>query len=583
VEDARMIPTEQPPDDSSTLFLKKDQNAEMDLRSKVAILEAGQEGMEKEIKTLRLLLERTIEHRQKSHSDLVLILAGLVSKLPINDIGFTVAKLVEHNSQVSEILTTLIKGKADESLPQPASLKLFEQTQQELAAAIKPAVAELLALDVPLEPDALTSLNSDPEFFFTPRMVRANRCFVKGQLPRERIVKEFGEEALIFFNDLTTDPKLNPRPKTEDILLGFKPDFEALLQQQPALIPEKREALKKLHQQVQQSRSATETARAQKRAFARLSFILELLHYYKNRNTEASESLYAQLLPVLVEHMVVTGSSGLDEKLIVSAEGLLAFIINQDHRQMVVNNIGKSGGLAGSLKYVLRFRMENQPGSLIQEFIKHLVPAQKAAPALAVILRLIRPEMQRAFVQSIKSTDRLPRPEAEALSKALQTELGLADMELEAKALTTIPPEMERKIAWDNIKELITKRADSADIAAAIRDRLHHKYDADELKQSWIVLIEADVMTLIKTFCQIPYLPDGTNDPIARNVIETYAIRLMHEKYAPTYQKVVNSLKSMLKANPGNAVPFNFVALIKWVEPEAAKKLSEDVQLPAAA
>jgi hypothetical protein len=96
-------------------------------------------------------------------------------------------------------------------------------------------------------------------------------------------------------------------------------------------------------------------------------------------------------------------------------------------------------------------------------------------------------------------------------------------------------------------------------------------------------LIEADVMTLIKTFCQIPYLPDGTNDPIARNVIETYAIRLMHEKYAPTYQKVVNSLKSMLKANPGNAVPFNFVALIKWVEPEAAKKLSEDVQLPAAA
>ena len=558
---------------------------EMDLRSKLAILEAGQEGLEKELKALRLMLERTIEHRQKSHSDLVLILAGLVSKLPINDIGFTVAKLVEHNSQVGEILTTLIKGKADENLPQPASLKLFEQTQQELAAAVKPAVEELLALDLPFDPDTLTALITDPELFFTPRMVRANRCFVKGQLPRERIIKEFGEAALIFFNDLTTDPKLNPRPKTEDILLGFKPDFEALLQQHPAVIPDKREALTSLHKKVQQSKGATETARAQKRAFARLSFILELLHYYKNRNTEASESLYAQLLPVLVEQMVVTGSSGLDEKLIAPTERLLAFIINQDHRQMVVNNIGKSGGLATTLKYVLRFRMENppQPGPLMQEFIKHLIPAQKAATALAVILRLIRPEMQKLFVQSVKTTDRLPRAEGEALAKALQTELGLTGMDLEAKALTSIPPEMEKQIAWENIKELISKRADPAVIATAIHDRLHRKYNTDELKQSWMVLIEADVITLIKTFCQIPYLPDGSTDEIARNVMETYAIRLTHEKYAATYQKVVNSLKSMLKANPGNALPFNFVALIKWVDPDAGKKLSDDVQLPAAA
>ena len=141
---------------------------------------------------------------------------------------------------------------------------------------------------------------------------------------------------------------------------------------------------------------------------------------------------------------------------------------------------------------------------------------------------------------------------------------------------------MERKLAWDNVKELISKRADSTVIAAAIRDRLRHKYDADELKQSWIVLIEADVMTLIKTFCQIPYLPDGTTDAIARNVMETYVIRLTHEKYAATYHKVVNSLKSMIKANPGNATPFNFLTLIKWVDPEAAKKLSDDAQIPAA-
>ena len=578
-----MIPTEHPP--AAPASVAEIQTGWQELKSKVAVLEAGQEGLEKEIKALRLMLERTIEHRQKSHTDLVLILSGLVSKLPINDIGFTVAKLVEHNAQVSEILTTLIKGKAEENLPQPASLKLLEQTQQELAAAVKPAVAELLALEVPFESGLLTALITQPELFFSPRMTRANRCFVKGQVPRERIVKEFGEEALVFFNDLTTDAKLNPRPKTEDILLGFKVDFAALFQQHPALIPDKREALMALHQSMQQSKAATETARAQKRAFARLSFMLELLHYYKNRNTEASEGLYAQRLPGLVEQMVLSGATGLDEKLIASAESLLAYIINHDHRQMVMNNIGKAGDLASTLKFVLKCRMENlpQPGPLMHEFIKHLVPAQKTAPALAVVLRLIKPDMQKLFVQMIKTTDRLPRAEAEALAKALQAELGLPVLEVEARtAPANLPVGTEKLPAWENIKELISQRADPAVIAAAIRDRLHQKYDAGELKQSWMVLIEADVMTLIKTFCQIPYLPDGTTDAIAQNVMETFVIRLTHEKYAATYNKVVNSLKSMIKANPGNAMPFNFLALIKWVDPEAAKKLSEEVQPPAA-
>ena len=73
-----MIPTEQSP--AATDAPVSAGEIEMDLRSKVSILEAGQEGLEKEIKALRLMLERTIEHRQKSHSDLVLILAGLVSK-----------------------------------------------------------------------------------------------------------------------------------------------------------------------------------------------------------------------------------------------------------------------------------------------------------------------------------------------------------------------------------------------------------------------------------------------------------------------------------------------------------------------
>ena len=186
--------------------------------------------------------------------------------------------------------------------------------------------------------------------------------------------------------------------------------------------------------------------------------------------------------------------------------------------------------------------------------------------------------MQQLFTQLVRSTDRLSRPEAETLSKSLRSELGLAVLEPEAAPPAAGPV---KPPAWESVKELMANRADPTAIAAAIRDRLHHKYDADELKQSWLILIEGDVLTLIKTFCQIPYLPDGTTDAIARNVLETYVVRLTHEKYATTYNKVVNSLKNMVQANPGNAIPFNFVTLVKWVDPEAAKKLSAEAHIPA--
>jgi hypothetical protein len=581
-EDCGMIPTDHPA--AAPASLEEIQKEWVELKLKVGGLEAGQEILEKENKALRFLLERTIEHRQKSHGELVLILAGLVGKLPINDVGFTVSKLVEHNAHVSEILTTLLKGKAEEGMPQPASLKQFEQTKRDLALALKPAVAELIKLDVPFEPEMLQSLATQPELFFSHKVVRANRCFVKGQVPRERIVKEFGEEALEFFNDTTTDAKLNPRPKPEEIVLAFKVDFESLLQH-ATLPPDKRQKLLALHQQIQRSRALTEQSRAQKISFAKLSFMLELLNYYKNQSTEASEGVYAQRLPGLIEQMIISSSqqSRLNEKLIAPAESLLAFIINQDQRHMAVNNVGKGGGLARTLKFVLKFRTENpaEPNQLMPEFVKHLVPAEKSAPALAVVLRLIKPDMQRLFVRTVKSLDKLPRAEAEALSQALATELGLVELPDEAN-MRAVPPEMAKQMAWENIKELIAQRAEPAVIAAAIRDRLRANYNAEELKQSWLVLIEADVMTLIRTFCQLPYLPDGSTDAIAQNVMETYVRRLTHEKYSATYNKVVNSLKNMCQANPSSPTLVNFLALIKWVDADAAKKLSAEVQMPVA-
>src|SRR5262249_32803713 len=151
-------------------------------------------------KALRFLLETIIEHRQKSHGELVMMLTGLVSKLPINDVGVVVSKLVEHQNNLSQFLAGKINGSAETALPAPEILKTLEQTKRDLAAALKPEVDELIRLEAPLEHELLRSLPSNPELFFSPRFVRTTRCFVKGHLPRERIIREFGEPALIFFN-----------------------------------------------------------------------------------------------------------------------------------------------------------------------------------------------------------------------------------------------------------------------------------------------------------------------------------------------------------------------------------------------
>ena len=579
-----MTPTENPAAASSGAEEAPKDSTE--LKSRVAQLEAEQSASEKEIKTLRLLLESALEHRQKSHGELIIILTNLVSKLPINEVGVIVARLMEHNTQVGEYLSTLLKGKPGEGVATPPTLKVFEQTKQNLFAAVKPAVEELIRLDTPLKTEMLQSLIPKPNLFFSPKVARANRCFNKGQLPRERVVKEFGEEALIFFNDLTTDPKLNPRPKPEEIVLGIKYDFDALFQKNQVLTPEKRQELQTLHQKVQRSKGTKADARAQKIVFAKLSFIIELLHYYENQSSEVPEGIFAQRLPVLVEQFVVPDSQDeLNENIIARAEELLAFIISADHRHMVVNNIGKNGVVARTLKFVLKLRTEKvtELDLLMHDFVRHLVPSSQPPPlpALAAILRLVKPGMQRAFTQAVRSSDKLTREESENLSKALRAELGLS--EEETKGQMVISPEVERQIAWEGIKESIAQRSDPAAIAMAIRDRLHAKYDADELKQSWLILIEADVMTFIRTFCQLPYLPDGKTDSIAQTVMETYVTRLTHEKYAAVYHKVVNSLKNMFKANPGSPTLLNFLTLVKWVDPEAAKKLGGEIGMPAAA
>jgi len=553
-----------------------------DVTLKVRQMDAELTMVEQENKVLRSLLERMVEHRQKSHAEMVSILTSLVTKLPINDIGVIVSRLVEHNTQVNEVCAALARGKIDDSQLQPVILKILEKTKDNLAAFLKATVEELLKLDAPFEAGLLQSLIEKPDKFHSPAFVRANRAFVKGQVPRERIVKEFGEEALIFFKDITTDPKLNPRPKPEEIMLAFQNDFEKLLAQNPNAVSARRNELTALHRKIQQSKAATEPARAQRNAFLQLCFAGELLHYYQNQTTESPDVVFAQRLPPLVEQIVITGDHAtLDEKLVKQAEDLLAFIVKPDHRHAVVNNMGKAGGLARTLRFVLNFRSVKytELDLVTLELIKHLISAGKIpkTETLLPILSLIPQDMQIVIVRAIVVTERLKREDAEHLGKALARELGLKDLEERLNARSIVSPEQERKMVWAGIEDLIASRATPGDIAAAIRNRLHARYDADEVKQSWLTLTGTDPMSFIRIFCLLPYLPDGKTDMTIRPILESYIQRLLHEKYAATYAKVLTTLRNMFKARADGPVLVNFIALVKWIDPEAAAKLARDI------
>ena len=114
----------------------------------------------------------------------------------------------------------------------------------------------------PLDVEMLKAFITNPETFFSPHVIRETRGFIKGQVPRERIVKDFGDGALPLFNDMTTG-KFNPNPMPDEIALAFKNEFDALLPQS-GLAADKQEKLRTLHQQVQKSKAPTAEARAQR-------------------------------------------------------------------------------------------------------------------------------------------------------------------------------------------------------------------------------------------------------------------------------------------------------------------------------
>lgn len=541
--------------------------------------------LEQEVKSLRHLLERVIEHRQKSHGELVLLLTGLVSKLPIQDVGVFVSRLVEHNAHVSDILTALGKGQTDTELVRPPLLEALEETKNRLREAARAAVRDLMHLETPLEPEMLQSLVEEPERFFSPPVVRATRCFVKGQIPRERILRQFGEAALFCFQDMTTDPKLNPRPKPEEIALAFRPEAEQLLQQDNSLPAEQRSALLDLLRRIRQSRGNSPEARAQKEAFTRLSFILDLLHFYENQSTEPVDVVFAQRLPALIEQLVLTpNETQLTDTAIQKAEELLGLVLSPEHRLMIINNIGKTGGSARTLKFLLRLRAPETADLdvVVLDFIRHLCPAGAKSPPgasqLLPLLRLLPQDRQKMVVRALLGTERLPKEKARALALELVQLLGLPPIESQGQP-QTLPPEFERERAWDQIRDKLQHHADAREVAAAIRDRLHAHYNADELRQSWLVLSQADPMTFIRVCSALPYDARGKTDPIAHPALQSYVTRLMHEKYAATYHRLLNSLRQIHKLKPDSPTLHNFLAVVRWVDPAAAARITADLGL----
>ncbi len=562
--------------------VEKMQREWSDLTLRVAQLETGNNALQQENKNLRQTLERAVEYRKKSHSELVTLITTIVSKMQSNDVGVLVSRLMEHSQHVNEISSALINGKNDDAILQPAILKHLDKTKRDLSTAIPPLVEELIALKSPLDTAMLQSLVEKPDNFYAPPVIRASRGYVKGQIPRERILKEFGEEALIFFKDLTTDPKFNPRPKAEEIMLGLAPDLDALLAQNPNVAAAKRDELMSLLQRVRDGR----TSRAQKIAFLKLSFVIELLHYYQNQSTESPDVIFAQRLPPLIEQLVTCGEGDLpDEGLIKQAEALLALVISPDHRQGVVYNFGKTSGLARTMRFILTFRAltfnEHDPATA--EFLRQLLSLEKLnrQTAFASALKFLNADGQKSVLRCLVNSGKLRREEGEPLAKEVAKAIGLAEQELFPK-IEGATGGTGTGGGWDNIKLLIASRAAPNDITVAIRNRLHAKYDSEEVKQSWLILTESEPMTLVRVFCLLPYLPDGQTDPIARAILESYATRLTHEKYAVTYNKVIGALKNLFKVKADSPALINFVALVKWVDPTSADKIARDVGMAAA-
>ena len=109
------------------------------------------------------------------------------------------------------------------------------------------------------------------------------------------------------------------------------------------------------------------------------------------------------------------------------------------------------------------------------------------------MLRFLSPEAQRVVVRAILNSDRLRREDAEPLGQELIKELGLPQIAISR------PDGISDKTQMGPVHHQGTDRQPrfANEITEAIRKQLHAKYDADEVKQSWLVLAESRNQVLV--------------------------------------------------------------------------------------
>jgi len=104
-------------------------------------------------------------------------------------------------------------------MPQPTVLKnRTNQTRFSLPPSSL-AVEELIRLETPLEKRDLQSLVEQPDAFFFRRESSAPTMLRQRANPPRRVGAGIWRQALVFFNDMSTDAKAEPNPSRGDRLI----------------------------------------------------------------------------------------------------------------------------------------------------------------------------------------------------------------------------------------------------------------------------------------------------------------------------------------------------------------------------
>ena len=143
----------------------------------------------------------------------------------------------------------------------------------------------------------LRTLIAKPETF-SPRRRPGEPLFCQGHVTRNGCCAEFGEAALGFQRP-DHRCRLNPRPKADEIVLGFKPDFlKRCCNRIPTWAGQTAGVERAVPADSKEPHGHRRRARAQRNAFQRMSFLSSLL-LLRTSGHGGADVIFAMRLPAL--------------------------------------------------------------------------------------------------------------------------------------------------------------------------------------------------------------------------------------------------------------------------------------------